>query len=174
MALQPAPDVPLLVSSPNASSERRITPSWSIALLKTRLEPITGIPAQSQRLALRVGSQDAIPLAAPDEETTLLSAFPLQAYAEITVSQNHRVFSFDSPLRARSMSGLTTVVVSLPATLCCLRSWKAIPVSSLSNPLSMGIPIEPLQQAAFSRPLDGPSLLFFEALTPVCSMYMHR
>lgn len=86
MSLQSAADVPLLISSPNSSSERRISPSWSIAQLKARLEPITGVPASSQQLSLRVGSQDAVALIAPDEEQTRLAAFPLQPYAEITVS----------------------------------------------------------------------------------------
>ncbi|KAF1970182.1 tubulin-specific chaperone-like protein B [Bimuria novae-zelandiae CBS 107.79] len=79
------PDVPLQISSPNASSERRISPSWTIAQFKTRLEPITGIPASCQQLTLRVASQDAVQISAADEETTQLAAFPLQPYAEITV-----------------------------------------------------------------------------------------
>lgn len=86
MSLHQAADVPLLISSPNAQSERRVAPSWSIAHLKTRLEPITGIPAGSQQLTLRVGSQDAVPITAADEDHTELAAFPLQQYAEITVS----------------------------------------------------------------------------------------
>lgn len=86
MSLQSVADVPLIIISPNSSSERRISPSWSIAHLKTRLEPITGVPASSQRLSLRVGSQDAVALIADDEEQTQLGAFPLQPYAEITVS----------------------------------------------------------------------------------------
>jgi tubulin-folding cofactor B len=86
MSLQAAADVPLIVNSANSSSERRISPSWTIAHLKTRLEPITGVPASCQQLTLRVGSQDAVPLAATDEEQAQLAAFPLQPYAEITVS----------------------------------------------------------------------------------------
>lgn len=86
MSLQSAADVPLIITSPNSSSERRISPSWSIAHLKTRLEPITGVPASSQKLSLRFGSQDAVALVAADEEQTCLAAFPLQPYAEITVS----------------------------------------------------------------------------------------
>jgi len=82
-----AADIPLLITSPNSSSERRITPSWSIAHFKTRLEPITGIPASSQKLTLRVGTQDGTAIEADDEEKTQLSAFPLQAYAEINVSR---------------------------------------------------------------------------------------
>ncbi|KAJ4289709.1 hypothetical protein N0V90_011038 [Kalmusia sp. IMI 367209] len=85
MSLAAAADVPLLISSANSSSERRISPSWTIALLKTRLEPITGIPASCQQLSLRVGSQDATAISAADEEATQLAAFPLQPYAEITV-----------------------------------------------------------------------------------------
>jgi hypothetical protein len=86
MSLQSAADVPLLISSPNSSSERRISPSWSIAHLKTRLEPITGVPASSQQLSLRVGSQDAVPITAQDEEQARLAQFALQPYAEIIVS----------------------------------------------------------------------------------------
>jgi len=86
MALQSTADVPLLITSPNSSSERRISPSWSIAQLKGRLEPITGVPASCQQLSLRVGSQDAVAITAADEEQTRLAAFPLQPYAEMTVS----------------------------------------------------------------------------------------
>jgi len=86
MALQTAPDVPLFVVSPNSSSERRITPSWTISQLKTRLEPITGIPAVCQQLSLKIGSQEPVAIQAADEEQTQLAAFPLQAYAELTVS----------------------------------------------------------------------------------------
>ncbi|KAK7533914.1 CAP Gly-rich domain-containing protein [Phyllosticta citribraziliensis] len=86
MSLQSAHDVPLLISSPNSASERRITPSWSIANLKTRLEPVTGIPASTQSLSLRIGSQQPIPIEAADEDATQLSSFPLQPYAEIYVN----------------------------------------------------------------------------------------
>jgi len=88
MSLQSAADVPLLISSPNSSSERRISPSWSIAQLKTRLEPITGVPASSQQLSLRVASQDAVPITAANEEQTRLAEFHLQPYAEIVVVDN--------------------------------------------------------------------------------------
>lgn len=94
MSLHAAADVPLLISSPNASSERRINPSWTIAFFKTRLEPITGIPAGCQQLTLRVASQDAVSITADDEEQTQLGAFSLQPYAEISVS-----YSFSSQSR---------------------------------------------------------------------------
>jgi hypothetical protein len=89
-----SPDIPLLVKSADSGSERRINPSWSVAHLKTRLEPITGIPASAQKLSLRIGSRDAVPIEASDEENTQLSSFPLQAYAEIFVSRN---FLFSEP-----------------------------------------------------------------------------
>jgi tubulin-folding cofactor B len=86
-APQTSSDIPLLIKSANSASERRVTPAWTIAHLKTRLEPITGIPASAQKLSLRVGSQDAVPIEAADEENFQLHSFNLQAYAEIFVSR---------------------------------------------------------------------------------------
>lgn len=88
-----AHDVPLLIASENSSSERRITPSWTIAQLKARLEPITGVPASCQKLSLKVGSQTPQPIHAANEESTQLAAWPLQAYAEIYVGENTQVSS---------------------------------------------------------------------------------
>lgn len=85
-SLGTAADIPLLIKSSNASSERRINPSWTIAHLKTRLEPITGIPSSTQKLTIRLNSQNVIPIEATDEETATLERYGLQAYAEITVS----------------------------------------------------------------------------------------
>ncbi|KAK5187953.1 hypothetical protein LTR16_009097, partial [Cryomyces antarcticus] len=81
--MQAAHDIPLLITSENSSSERRITPSWSIAHLKTKLEPITGIPASSQKLTLKIASQPVTAIEAANEENVQLSRYPLQAYAEI-------------------------------------------------------------------------------------------
>lgn len=85
MASTTAADIPLLVVSENSSSERRISPSWTIAQLKNRLEPVTGVPATCQKLSLKIGSQEAQPIEAPNEDSTVLAAWPLQAYAEIKV-----------------------------------------------------------------------------------------
>lgn len=82
-----AQDIPLLIVSENSASERRISPSWTIAQLKGRLEPVTGVPATCQRLSLKIGSQAAQPIEAADEESTILAAWPLQAYAELKVGQ---------------------------------------------------------------------------------------
>jgi hypothetical protein len=85
MAMATAQDIPLLIVSENSASERRISPSWTIAQLKDRLEPVTGVPATCQRLSLKIGSQAAQPIEAADEESTILAAWPLQAYAELKV-----------------------------------------------------------------------------------------
>jgi tubulin-folding cofactor B len=85
MSLQTMTDVPLLITSENSSSERRITPSWTIGQLKAKLEPVTGIPPLSQKLTLRVPGQNSLPIEAPDEENARLSGFPLAPYAELHV-----------------------------------------------------------------------------------------
>jgi tubulin-specific chaperone B len=80
-------DVPLIVISDNTSSERRITPAWTLAQLKTRLEPITGVPASFQRLSLKSSTGGgSTPLEARDEEAVQLASFPLVPYAELHVS----------------------------------------------------------------------------------------
>lgn len=78
-------DVPLVVVSDNSSSERRVTPSWSISRLKTKLEPITGIPPSAQRLSLKTVTNENIPIEGYDEEAVYLSSFPLAEYAELHV-----------------------------------------------------------------------------------------
>lgn len=81
-------DVPLLVISEYAASERRITPSWTIFTLKTKLEPVTGIPPSCQILSLKTSAgSEKIPLVAADEDAVRLSSFPLAPYAELHVSQ---------------------------------------------------------------------------------------
>jgi len=83
-----ASDVPLLINSENARSERRISPAWTIAQLKGRLESITGVPASSQRLTLKVASWPDQDLQTVDQENTQLGAFTLQSYAELHVSSH--------------------------------------------------------------------------------------
>lgn len=86
MSLQTAGDIPILISSENSGSERRITPSWTIGQLKAKLEPVTGIPPLSQKLLLKRAGQPSLPIEANDEENTQLAAFPLAPYSEILVS----------------------------------------------------------------------------------------
>lgn len=88
-----ARDVPLLITSTASSSERRITPSWSIAHLKKKLEPVTGISPSAQRLTLRLpGHQEETPIEAEDEETVEVGKWPLLPYAEIKVQPTIATF----------------------------------------------------------------------------------
>ncbi|KAK5172567.1 uncharacterized protein LTR77_002687 [Saxophila tyrrhenica] len=110
-------DIPLLITSENASSERRISPSWSVAHLKGRLEPITGIPATCQRISLKVGSQTPQNIEAVDEEATQLAQWPLQAYAELTISDtrppSHRT-NYTDPSSVPKYTMPTPTYESLP------------------------------------------------------------
>jgi len=110
-------DVPLLIISENARSERRISPAWTIAQLKGRLEPITGVPASSQRLTLRVASWPDQNLQTVDQEITQLGAFTLQSYAELHVSFNSTV-----PLHASRSLVMTSISSGrAPCSLAGLR-----------------------------------------------------
>ena len=81
-----ARDIPILISSTASSSERRITPSWTVAHLKSKLEPVTGIAPSSQKLTLRLpDQQEEYPIEAEDEESVEVGRWPLVAYAEIKV-----------------------------------------------------------------------------------------
>lgn len=75
-----------MIVSENASSERRITPSWTITQLRTKLEPITGIPPSSQKLSIQLPGAAPVAVEAANEDSTHLSNFPLRAYAELFVS----------------------------------------------------------------------------------------
>lgn len=102
-----ARDIPLRITSTASSSERRITPSWTIAHLKTKLEPVTGIAPSSQKLTLRLpDQQEKYPIEAEDEESVEVGRWPLVAYAEITVRTAY--------------SRLIVAVIIL--SFCCLRS----------------------------------------------------
>ena len=88
-----ARDIPILITSTASSSERRITPSWSIAHLKTKLEPVTGVPPSSQILALRLPDrQEETAIEAEDEESVEIGSWPLVPYAEIKVWSSFFLF----------------------------------------------------------------------------------
>lgn len=77
-------DVPMHVISDNTSSERRITPSWTISQLRGKLEHITGVPPSSQKLSIKTPS-GVVPVEAADEDSASLASFPLAPYAELHV-----------------------------------------------------------------------------------------
>ncbi|SPO03428.1 probable Alp11 homologue of tubulin-folding cofactor B [Cephalotrichum gorgonifer] len=78
-------DIVLYVTSDYSSSERRVTPSWSVDQFKSKMETVTGIPPSSQRLEYRAGGQ-RISMEVADEEGTPLSAFPLAKGGEIYIT----------------------------------------------------------------------------------------
>ncbi|KAL7274500.1 hypothetical protein RUND412_002604 [Rhizina undulata] len=89
MSLATAPDIPVRITSENAASERRITPAWSISLLKAKLESVTGIPPSFQQLTLRLPHvPEPIAITSADEEITQIASFPLQPYAELHVGDS--------------------------------------------------------------------------------------
>ncbi|KAL4900047.1 hypothetical protein BDW74DRAFT_105469 [Aspergillus multicolor] len=63
MSFLPTPaDIPIAITTPSTSSpsaeprlhsERRITPTWTVEVVKSKLETMTGIPPSSQRLRLK-------------------------------------------------------------------------------------------------------------------------
>jgi tubulin-folding cofactor B len=74
--------VPLRVLSAHTTSERRVSPDWTVAQLKARLEPITGVPIEFQRLVL-----DGEDIDVPDENVTLLGSLRLVPQTELQVSK---------------------------------------------------------------------------------------
>lgn len=68
--------VNVFVVSKNASSERRFDRTISIRELKSRLEPITGIPASSQGLVLTT-AVGASPIATLDNDDATLDSYPV-------------------------------------------------------------------------------------------------
>jgi len=97
MSLTTPHDISLLITVPSdpsnpgatplVSAERRITPTWTISQLKSRLEPITGIPPSSQSLRtkpLSSGPTTWIALA-PDTALVGARAFGLSKGCEIEV-----------------------------------------------------------------------------------------
>ncbi|KAI1083904.1 CAP-Gly domain-containing protein [Whalleya microplaca] len=103
-------DIPLQVISENVSSERRITPSWSISQLKSKLEPVTGVPPSCQRISLKTAANETIAVEAADEDTTTLSNFPLSAYAELRITDTRPA---GARLNLNDLSGVEKYV--LPA-----------------------------------------------------------
>ncbi|KAF8426658.1 CAP Gly-rich domain-containing protein [Tirmania nivea] len=91
-----ASDVVVRVSSDNSlAPERRVSPSWSIAQLKSKLELMTGVPPSFQRLILRLPhSSEPIAIEGVDEESVYVADFPFQPYAELHVADTR-------PLSAR-------------------------------------------------------------------------
>lgn len=68
------------------SSERRISPQWTLQHLKQRLEPVTGIPPQRQLLTLflpqHTRAEQGLPMQQDDQ---LVSDWPLEPHARVHI-----------------------------------------------------------------------------------------
>ncbi|KAL4898424.1 Cap-Gly domain-containing protein [Aspergillus ambiguus] len=91
MAFQPTPtDISVIITTPASSSnkephfvtERRITPTWSVMQVKSKLETMTGVPPSSQRLLLKVPGR---PHQWVDGDDTLIGDWGLMKGCEIEV-----------------------------------------------------------------------------------------
>lgn len=83
--MEPARDIPVRITSSTVSAERRITPSWTIAQLKDKLELITGIPNSSQKLTLQHATDQELVIEAENEDQMQVGMFVQTAYTEIKV-----------------------------------------------------------------------------------------
>ncbi|ETN44248.1 uncharacterized protein HMPREF1541_10799 [Cyphellophora europaea CBS 101466] len=132
MSLHTPHDIPLQITvpseaagaSPLVSSERRVTPSWTISHLKTKLEPITGIPSTSQ--SLRTRSLDGTWIQLDDEDSIVGDArYSLRRGAEIEVQDLRpphlrATTNFDDPTVDKYVMP-ETAYAALPNTVL---SWK--------------------------------------------------
>ncbi|KAJ3150129.1 hypothetical protein HK101_001987 [Irineochytrium annulatum] len=83
-----SPIVTLFVDSDVGASERRFDRSTTIANLKLRLEPITGVSAGDMRIALHARDDDSCsraPLCLLDDDTRMLGFYPLHDYMKLRV-----------------------------------------------------------------------------------------
>jgi len=99
MATTTQPDIPVQITVPNDTNptsgapllraERRITPSWTISQLKTKLEPVTGIPASAQ--SLRTRGLDGSWISLADESLVGDPRNGLHRYSEIEILDSRPV-----------------------------------------------------------------------------------
>ncbi|KAJ6262136.1 Cell polarity protein alp11 [Drechslerella dactyloides] len=79
-------DIIVLLHSENAVTERRVTQSWTIADLKLKLEPVTGIPPSAQRLSYQLpDSNSPVTLERLNENAVQVSELQWQMYTKLTV-----------------------------------------------------------------------------------------
>ncbi|KAJ3239521.1 hypothetical protein HDU81_005748 [Chytriomyces hyalinus] len=79
--------VKLFVSSEGVTSERRFDKGITIAALKDRLEPITGVPAGSMRISL-FSKADA-PVCQIDDNERMLGFYPVEDYMRLHVTDSN-------------------------------------------------------------------------------------
>ncbi|KAK6341102.1 hypothetical protein TWF696_009403 [Orbilia brochopaga] len=79
-------DIVILVHSENAVTERRVTPSWTIADLKSKLEPVTGIPPSAQKLSYQFPDSNGLEtIDGLNENVVRISELQWQTYTKLIV-----------------------------------------------------------------------------------------
>ncbi|KAF8647585.1 hypothetical protein AX16_006607 [Volvariella volvacea WC 439] len=73
------------VVSPDTRSERRLDPHLTVSQLKTKLEPITGIPTGNQVISLFNAENDAQPITRLDDDTKQLGFYGLRDWQMLKV-----------------------------------------------------------------------------------------
>ncbi|ANB13152.1 Alf1p [Sugiyamaella lignohabitans] len=89
-------DVSMFVTSEQTSSERRISPGWTVAQLKGKLEHITGIPPASQKIHIHGPSTKTTGLSvelSDQDENKILSSYNLAEYGRIHVEDTRPIGS---------------------------------------------------------------------------------
>ncbi|KAK6534243.1 hypothetical protein TWF281_005573 [Arthrobotrys megalospora] len=80
-------DIVILVSSENAVTERRIFQGWTVSTLKSKLEPITGIPPFAQQLSYQPTESSPVhPVSVDNEDYAYVSDMGWQAGAKLIVA----------------------------------------------------------------------------------------
>ncbi|KAG2223757.1 hypothetical protein INT45_003481 [Circinella minor] len=75
--------VTVIVTTPeNINAERRLDKGWTILDLKYKLEPITGIPADTQKLSLYQGESLVGPI---DNDELMVGSYPIEDFMRLHV-----------------------------------------------------------------------------------------
>lgn len=81
-------DISVFITSDQTSSERRISPSWTITELKFKLETVTGIPPSSQTLQVYPSATASFPSPATqniNEDSTTVADLGISSYGRIHI-----------------------------------------------------------------------------------------
>ncbi|KAL5531235.1 hypothetical protein ACEPAG_4112 [Sanghuangporus baumii] len=77
--------VTVFVVSPDTRSERRLDLHLTVQQLKTKLEPITGIPVSAQRISVKNSEEDSSVVAILDDDNRLLGFYGIRDWQVLKV-----------------------------------------------------------------------------------------
>ncbi|KZT38183.1 hypothetical protein SISSUDRAFT_1062206 [Sistotremastrum suecicum HHB10207 ss-3] len=81
--------VTLFVLSTETRSERRFSPHLTVRELKTKLEPVTGIPAPSQKITLHASEDSAQALASLDDDDRPLGYYSVRDFQVLKIQDTN-------------------------------------------------------------------------------------